>query len=168
MKEIPIFSIIGWSDTGKTTLIGDLIELYAGRGLKTAALKKTHKAVELDHEGSDSKTYRDKGAFGTCLASPEGGVFFLPDFSWSPETLRRVFHGADVIICEGLKLDGYPVIQTCGKAERMDELKGSPTEWSILITDSVKLKMSIPDHLKKSNIHILSYRDIHRIPDLIS
>ena len=164
MKIIPILSIIGWSNTGKTTLVGDLIEIYGKLGLKSAALKRTHDQIEMDRRGSDSRSYIERGAFAAGLDFPEGGYFFMPGFIWTDDSLRRIFKGADVIICEGLVLDGYPLIQTAGKASRISELKRTPDEWTAVITDREVLRKE----LTSFNIKSLKYDEIDQIPDIVN
>ncbi len=140
MNEIPIFSILGWSNTGKTTLIEKMIEEFQSGNINTAAVKKTHKELSLDKKGSDSWNYSRKGACGTALLTDSGSTFFLPDFQWTADNLRAIFSRADLIICEGLKLPGIPIILTGGSASTLDELKVKHTECSVVITDNNDLR----------------------------
>ena len=143
MKKIPIVTIIGWSNTGKTTLVCDLIRDFKNRGLRPAALKRTPEPVALDSPGTDSWNFAQNGAFSAGLATPEGCSFHFSDFELTPESLFRLFYGADIIICEGLKLPGYPIIQTAGKITDLSELKGDPQEWTAVVTDSPVLESEI-------------------------
>jgi molybdopterin-guanine dinucleotide biosynthesis protein B len=51
---IPIVSIVGKSDSGKTTLLEKLVAELRSRGLRIATVKHDAHSFEIDHEGKDS------------------------------------------------------------------------------------------------------------------
>jgi GTPase SAR1 family protein len=51
---IPIVSIVGHSDAGKTTLIEKLIAELTRRGYRVATIKHDAHCFEIDHPGKDS------------------------------------------------------------------------------------------------------------------
>ena len=46
----PIIGIVGWKNSGKTTLAVRLVEELTGRGLRIATVKHAHHALRLDEE----------------------------------------------------------------------------------------------------------------------
>lgn len=50
----PLFGVVGWKNSGKTTLIVKLIAAFTTRGLNISAVKHAHHAFDIDHEGRDS------------------------------------------------------------------------------------------------------------------
>jgi len=65
----PIFGIIGWKDSGKTTLVERLIEEFTIRGLTVSAIKHAHHSFDIDHQNRDSYKFRSAGARRTAIVS---------------------------------------------------------------------------------------------------
>ena len=158
-----IISLIGWSNTGKTTLTVKLIEEMTRRGYRIAALKNSHHHLKMDKPGSDTDLFAQAGASGVGLSHGEGMTLFLPPGQWSVEMLERFFPRADFIIGEGLKIPEVFRIQAAGAKESVDELKGSPDQWNLVLTESPHLKTK----LKELGVPTLSFREIGRICDLL-
>ena len=68
---IPIVSIVGRSNTGKTTLIEKLIPELRRRGYRVATIKHNIHGFDIDHEGKDSWRHKKAGARLTVIASPQ-------------------------------------------------------------------------------------------------
>jgi len=51
---IPIISIVGKSNSGKTTLLEKLIPELVKRGYRVATIKHNVHGFDVDHEGKDS------------------------------------------------------------------------------------------------------------------
>src|SRR3990167_5491047 len=69
-KTIPVVSIVGKSDTGKTTLIEKIIPELTRRGYLVATIKHDVHGFEMDREGKDSWRHKQAGARTTVLSSP--------------------------------------------------------------------------------------------------
>ena len=156
MESAPVVSVTGWSGTGKTTLITRLIRELKLRNLPAAALKQIHEDAFREKPGSDSDLYVKAGAVQAGLATPGGAVFMLPEFKWTKAALQAVFTGARLIICEGLRIPGVPVIQTAGGLTRPEDLKGNAGEWELVLTDDPGLQ----DRLARMNVKTLPQSDI--------
>ncbi|MRR09397.1 molybdopterin-guanine dinucleotide biosynthesis protein B, partial [bacterium] len=59
---LPIISIVGPSDSGKTTLVVELVHALQRRGYRVGVLKHTHAAIKLDRAGTDTDRFRRAGA----------------------------------------------------------------------------------------------------------
>ena len=68
-NQPPIFGVIGWKDSGKTTLVERLIEEFTLRGVTVSAIKHAHHSFEIDHEYRDSYKFRTAGARRTAIVS---------------------------------------------------------------------------------------------------
>jgi len=66
-----IFSIIGESGIGKTTLIEKLIKELRKKRFKVCVIKHCHHGFDLDHSGKDSWRFNRAGASSIILTSPE-------------------------------------------------------------------------------------------------
>ena len=62
-----IFGIIGWKNSGKTTLMARLLEEFTRRGHSVSALKHAHHSFDIDHPGRDSYRFREAGARQVAL-----------------------------------------------------------------------------------------------------
>ena len=58
----PLFGVVGWKNSGKTTLMARLIEELTRRGYAVSVIKHAHEKFEIDHPGRDSFKLREAGA----------------------------------------------------------------------------------------------------------
>ena len=68
---IPIISIVGKSDSGKTTLIEKLVPELTRRGYRVATVKHDIHGFEVDREGKDSWRHKQAGAHTVVISSPQ-------------------------------------------------------------------------------------------------
>jgi molybdopterin-guanine dinucleotide biosynthesis protein B len=104
MKAI---GIIGYSNTGKTTLIEKLIPLFTARGLRVAAIKNAHHGFDMDRPGKDSHRYREAGAAQVLIATSQRWAL-LTETPQRPATLEELLGElapCDLVIIEGFKSD---------------------------------------------------------------
>ena len=66
----PIISIVGKSESGKTTLLEGLIIELKQRGYKVAVIKHASKDFELDKVGKDSWRLSQVGSEVVAISSP--------------------------------------------------------------------------------------------------
>ena len=107
----PIVSIVGQSESGKTTLIEKLIPLLTERGYRIGTIKHTHHAVDIDRSGKDSARHRNAGAETVMLASPGRIAMFKATASETLDGLIRYFEDVDLLITEGYKRENKPKIE---------------------------------------------------------
>ena len=109
-----IFGIVGWKDTGKTTLITKLIHEFERRGLTVATIKHAHCQIEVDDPGTDSHRHRMAGARQVIVASPDRWAV-IRELRDQPEPSLNDFLGkldpVDLVLVEGYKYDPHPKIQ---------------------------------------------------------
>jgi molybdopterin-guanine dinucleotide biosynthesis protein B len=68
---IPIVSIVGKSDSGKTTLLEKLVAELKSRGFRVGTIKHDAHSFEIDHEGKDSWRHKKAGASVSIISSAE-------------------------------------------------------------------------------------------------
>jgi len=103
-KKAPIIlSIIGKSDSGKTTLILKLLPELKNKGYKVAVAKHCPCGFDLDIEGKDSYRFSQAGAEGTFLSSSDKVALIRP--KEGPMTLKERlqdwFIDFDFVLMEG-------------------------------------------------------------------
>ena len=77
--------IIGRKNSGKTTLVVELVERLTERGLRVGTIKHTHHRHELDTPGKDSFRHRQAGSHAVGILSPQMNALFWPQ-DQTPET----------------------------------------------------------------------------------
>lgn len=102
-----ILSIVGKSNTGKTTLIEKLVPVLTSKGIKVAVVKHAHKGFELDVEGKDSDRIFRAGA-DVAIVSDE--KIALIQRGGDLKTALEFFRGHDLILTEGFSKENYPKI----------------------------------------------------------
>ncbi|HDQ04998.1 MAG TPA: molybdopterin-guanine dinucleotide biosynthesis protein B [Deltaproteobacteria bacterium] len=115
---IPIVSIVGKSDTGKTTLIEKLIAEFVKRGYSVATIKHNLRGFDIDHEGKDSWRHKKAGARMTIITSPHQLALVQDvDHDHSLEEIRNIFvRNVDIILSEGYKGNPFPKIEVFRQA----------------------------------------------------
>jgi len=109
----PIVSIVGKSESGKTTLIEQLIKELKSRGYRVGTIKHAPQGMTLDETNKDSWRHIEAGSEATAISSPDRLVLIRPII---PDTgLGKIacFLGEDydIIITEGFKQDNAPKIE---------------------------------------------------------
>ena len=102
----PVIAIVGWKNSGKTTLVTKLIAEFVLRGLKVASLKHAHHIFEIDHPGTDSFLHREAGASAVAVVSARR-VAFIREIEEGAEPsfadMLAQLGPADLVIVEGYK-----------------------------------------------------------------
>ncbi len=156
---IPIVSIVGKSDSGKTTLIVKIVPELIRRGYRVMTVKHDRHGFEIDREGKDSWRHKQAGAQEVVISSPRK-VALVRDVErdMSLEELRDAFAAdADLILSEGFKKDVQPKIEVFRKEEHA-ELLCTPKDNLIAIASNHPFDIGVP---------CLDINDVKGIVDLI-
>lgn len=110
---IPIVSIVGKSDSGKTTLLEKVVRELKVRGYRVATIKHDAHSFEIDHEGKDSWRHKRAGADVTIISSPAKLALVADtDHDHTLAEIRdRYIQGVDIVISEGYKREVHPKIE---------------------------------------------------------
>jgi len=108
-----VVSIVGRSNSGKTTLIEKLIKELVSRKYKVATVKSTFHEVSLDDMGKDSWRHIQAGSRATVLNSKDGLALYKPiKGDITLEEIGQLFgEDYDIILAEGFKQDKAPKIE---------------------------------------------------------
>jgi molybdopterin-guanine dinucleotide biosynthesis protein MobB len=109
---IPVISVVGCSNSGKTTLLVKIISELKKRGYRAAVIKHHHSDFEIDLPGKDTWRHAQAGADTVVLASP-GKVAQIERTEHElglDEIISRIT-GVDLIITEGYKSEHKPKIE---------------------------------------------------------
>ncbi len=117
---IPIISVVGWSNSGKTTYLERLIPELTRRGYRLCAVKHDVHGFEIDTPGKDSWRLKQAGAAVSVISSP-GKVAVIADTDHDltlAEIRDRFILDVDLIVSEGFKGDIHPKIEVFRKGTR--------------------------------------------------
>jgi len=135
---VPILSIVGRSNSGKTTLLEKLIRELTNRGWRVGTIKRHfHGPVEVDVPGKDSWRHKRAGARTVALSSPDT-LFVLGDIAgeWSLEAIaHQALFEVDLILTEGFKSGPMPKIEVNQAAQEMPLLCGPEDHLVAVVTD---------------------------------
>ncbi|MFQ6672911.1 MAG: molybdopterin-guanine dinucleotide biosynthesis protein B, partial [Candidatus Tectimicrobiota bacterium] len=143
---IPIVSIVGKSDTGKTTLIERLIPALKARGWRVGTIKHDAHSFEIDHEGKDTWRHQQAGADAVCISSPEKlALIRRVEAEYDLDRLESevLRDGLDLILTEGYRQADKPKVEVVRSAESTEPLcAGDPT--LIAVASDLALEMGVP------------------------
>jgi molybdopterin-guanine dinucleotide biosynthesis protein B len=108
-----LVSVVGNSNSGKTTLIEKLVRELKSRGYRIATVKHTPQEAALDVPGKDSWRHLQAGSDATAIGSRDGIMLIKPVTSATifNEIVQLFGEDFDIIIVEGFKQSDTPKIE---------------------------------------------------------
>jgi len=117
-----VVGIVGWKNSGKTTLVEILVRELSARGLHVSTIKHAHHDFDIDHPGKDSFRHRVAGAQEVIVASAQRWAL-LHEYRGAPELslpeLLVQLGPWDVVLVEGFKFGPHRKIEV-RRAESVD------------------------------------------------
>jgi len=102
----PIVAIVGWKNSGKTTLTVALVAELVRRGRSVATVKHAHHSFQIDDAETDSARHRRAGATQVAVVSSER-LALVREFRGAAEPglaeVVAMLQPCDVIVAEGYK-----------------------------------------------------------------
>ncbi|MFV9671357.1 molybdopterin-guanine dinucleotide biosynthesis protein MobB [uncultured Pantoea sp.] len=145
---LPLLAITGWSGTGKTTLLQQVIPLLASKGIRAGLIKHTHHQMDIDTPGKDSYLLRKAGARQVIVASAQRWALMCetpeePSVNL-PYLLSRMDPSVlEIVLVEGFKDEPVPkiVLWRAGIKGGVGELLD---EHVIAVASDQKLDLALP------------------------
>jgi len=140
----PIVSIVGRSNSGKTTLLERLIPELRGRGYRVGTIKHhAHPGFEVDKPGKDTWRHAQAGAEAVALVAP-GKMFLLrrTEGELDLAAVAAMMGEVDIVLTEGYRWADTPKVEVV-RAARSREPLCAPEEMVALVTD-LPLELGIP------------------------
>lgn len=116
---VPVISIVGKTNSGKTTLIEKIIPELKNRGYRVGTIKHDAHEFEIDREGKDSWRMTKAGADTVVIASSKkmGVVKKLDSEKSIDEITELLLKDVDIVITEGYKKQNKPKIEVTRSGE---------------------------------------------------
>lgn len=148
----PILSIVGKSDTGKTTLITRLIIELGRRGYRVGTIKHDVHGFELDVPGKDTWRHARAGARAVAISSPgKLALIQVVDRERTIDEVADMMDGVDLIMAEGYKSADKPKIEVTNKKAQgelictvRDGLMAVAAEEPALLTTKTAVPPAVP------------------------
>ena len=104
--------VSGPSNSGKTTLIEQLISRLRVRGIRVGTIKHAHHGCDLDQPGKDSWRHAQAGAEAVAVIAPERTAWLVrtPGTLSVTEALAPMHGRVDIVLIEGFKQSPGPRI----------------------------------------------------------
>ncbi len=135
---IPVISVVGKSNAGKTTFLEKLIAELTRRGWRVATIKHDAHRFDIDKPGKDSWRHAQAGSRAVAISSSEKvAVIKQLSNAVSVDELATLLEGdLDIILTEGFKRGDKPKIEI-SRREAATELLCSADELLAIVTDQV-------------------------------
>jgi len=153
--------IIGRKNSGKTTLVTDLVRELKLQGLVVGTIKHTHHQHELDTPGKDSHRHRTAGADVVGILTPTLDAVFSVAHCEHDDPLRYErmapsFAGCDIVLVEGQTHTPAPRIEVWREATGTRPLACSDSGIRAVVTDD-PISVPVPV-LPRSDVNALAQR----------
>ena len=151
-----IIGVVGWKDTGKTTLIEKLIKEFNLRNLMVSTIKHSHHNVSLDRQGTDSFRHFNAGAKETILASDTKWIKFsktISEYESSLDFLFKQIMPVDIIIVEGFKVSGHRKVEVINSISEKKPLYETDKTICGLIFNKYKIQNTKLPQFERDDIH---------------
>ncbi|MCL5781015.1 MAG: molybdopterin-guanine dinucleotide biosynthesis protein B [Firmicutes bacterium] len=153
----PSISLVGCSNSGKTTFLEKLIKEVKARGYRIGTVKHHRGAFELDIEGKDTWRHAQAGADTVALATPTGfGLVKKLEQELSLAEIINYMSGVDIVIIEGFKKGPQPKIELV--RSEVSSSPVCPADELMAVVSDLPLELGIPCY----DLH-----DIAGVADLI-
>ena len=116
MIKPTIISVVGKSNSGKTTLLEKIIPELKKRGYRLGIVKHTHQKFDMDQEGKDSWRHKQAGAAATLVISATAIALHKDEEIGYQDGCQKYLQNMDLIITEGFKKEELPRIEVFRKA----------------------------------------------------
>lgn len=147
MPEVPIVSVVGRSNVGKTTLLEKLIAELKRRGYRVATIKHDVHGFDIDRPGKDTWRHAQAGSDLVVIAAPDRFAMIgrTARELCLDEIVARLPAEVDIVLTEGYKRGNKPKIEVsraaCGR-----ELLSGEEELLALATDQPYPDLGVPQY----------------------
>lgn len=156
-EMIPIIGFVGYSNSGKTLVVANMIKILSKRGYRVAAIKHASHGYDMDVPGKDSWQHYESGAEKVVLVGPSSYTMHqrcsvLPSLN---DVLSTVT-GVDLILLEGFKTESVSKVVIIRKE--------SPSNYLEINSDTLAVVSDMPGDF---DVPLFSFEQLDSLADLI-
>ena len=153
MKTI---AVIGWKNSGKTTLVSRLVAHLKKKKFKVGVVKHAHHTFDIDHPNTDSYKIRQAGSYKTTIVSEKRLAHIEEKISpeIDIEELIKLNNGCDILIFEGFK-----------KIKKLSKIEVNLTKNNkeLLYKSFDNVKLLVSDDMSEHPIKVLRHDQVNEI-----
>jgi molybdopterin-guanine dinucleotide biosynthesis protein MobB len=153
MKTI---AVIGWKNSGKTTLVSRLVSHFKKKKFKVGVVKHAHHTFDIDHPNTDSYKIRQAGSYKTTIVSEKRLAHIEEKISSEIdiEELIKFNNGCDILIFEGFK-----------KIKKLSKIEVNLTKNNreLLYKSFDNVKLLVSDDMSEHPIKVLRHDQVNEI-----
>ena len=153
MKTI---AVIGWKNSGKTTLVSRLVSHLKKKKFKVGVVKHAHHTFDIDHPNTDSYKIRQAGSYKTTIVSEKRLAHIEEKISpeIDIEELIKLNNGCDILIFEGFK-----------KIKKLSKIEVNLTKNNreLLYKSFDNVKLLVSDDMSEHPIKVLRHDQVNEI-----
>ena len=142
-----LLSIVGFSNSGKTTLAVAVITVLKSKGYTVGTIKHAAHGFDMDRSGKDSFKHKQAGADGVVVSSARR-IALVKDVEHDmpPEEISKAFYAdMDLVLVEGFKREDLPKIEVLGFDQAPEShFSGHPGLLATVGANSPSNKPSVP------------------------
>lgn len=142
-----VIGFVGWSGSGKTSLLVAVLPLLREAGLVVSTMKHAHHRFDMDQPGKDSFRHREAGASEVMLVTDSRWVL-LHESREEPEppieSLIQRMTPVDLLLIEGFKTHAHPKIEIHRQSEGKPLMFREDPEIVAVATDEPLHHVDIP------------------------
>lgn len=105
-----ILQIVGYKNTGKTTWVCRLTEIFKRAGYRVGTIKHDGHDFQMDQPGTDTWRHQAAGADITAISSSQRTAILKQQSQSLEELITAMADAVDVIFIEGYKNASYPKV----------------------------------------------------------
>ena len=150
-----IIGVVGWKNTGKTTLIEKLINEFNNRNLTVSTIKHSHHNFSVDRQGTDSFRHFNAGAKETILASEKKWIKFsrqMSDPKLNLDFLIEQIIPVDIVVVEGFKSSDHKKIEVVDLMSERKPLYETDKTICGLIINQLNIKDALLPQFQRDNV----------------
>ncbi|MFD1887650.1 molybdopterin-guanine dinucleotide biosynthesis protein B [Paenibacillus wenxiniae] len=158
----PIIQIVGYKNSGKTTLVTSLLRLLVQHGLRVAVIKHDAHQFQMDHPGTDTYAHTEAGAAAIAITSPRRTAIIREQSASLEQLIDELVESTldryDLILVEGFKRENYPKVALIADEkglELLSELTSIHWMYTRLASAHVTKYVEQKDHLNLKDIPII-------------
>ncbi|MFK5996847.1 MAG: molybdopterin-guanine dinucleotide biosynthesis protein B [Rhodobacterales bacterium] len=156
-----VFGIVGWKNSGKTTLVAKLVTELKTRGFSASTVKHAHHKFDLDQPGRDSYQHRKAGAQEVLISSGKRWAL-MHELEGRDECrlddLLAKMTPVDIVLVEGFKNDAHAKIE-CHRAASEMPLVSAANKTIVAVASDVAVDAG--------GLRCLDLNDITQIADFV-
>lgn len=141
-----VYGVIGWKNSGKTSLMERLVAEITRRGFSVSTVKHVHHDVDLDQPGKDTHRHRTAGAREVVLASRDRYALMVEHRGPEPDLSAVLARMApvDLILVEGYKRDSHRKLEVWRRETGQNLIQSQDPLVRAVATDEGGLHLPVP------------------------